>query len=166
MTCGKRTIRRTSAAAIQNSAMLNGLPFLHCLRPQYSCRNPTTKRPRAPTSSQGRAACNLTLAPANPTAPRKPKGKQQARVERAAITAATGVARSATLMRLHFPSPLTEPPEALPLMEYRCLFAHKRQARPRVFVSFGNTFSMRSRAAYRPRPAAIEFHTVRVWCRE
>ncbi len=29
MTCGKRIIRRTSAAAIQNSAMLNGLPFLH-----------------------------------------------------------------------------------------------------------------------------------------
>ena len=29
MTCGKRIIRRTIAAATQNSAMLNGLRFLH-----------------------------------------------------------------------------------------------------------------------------------------
>jgi hypothetical protein len=39
-------------------------------------------------SSQGRIGCNQTLAPANPTAPRRPNGRQQAKVESAAITAA------------------------------------------------------------------------------
>src|SRR5229473_5194588 len=51
-------------------------------------------RPR----NQPRKLCAQTLSPANPTAPRKPSGRQHARVESAAITAATGVARSATLI--------------------------------------------------------------------
>jgi hypothetical protein len=54
----------------------------------------------APASNQGHANCNLTLAPANPIAPRKAKGRQQARVDSAAITAATELTRSATRMRI------------------------------------------------------------------
>ena len=54
------------------------------------------------------------------SAPRNPNGKQHARVERAAITAATGVARSATLMRLPLGSLLIEPPSAFPLTEHHC----------------------------------------------
>jgi hypothetical protein len=50
--------------------------------------------------SQGRNDCNWTLAPASPSAPRNVSGKQQARVDSTAITAATGVARSAIRMRI------------------------------------------------------------------
>jgi hypothetical protein len=52
-----------------------------------------------PPISQGRAACNLTLAPANPSAVRKPNGKQHDMVAKAASTAATGVALSMTFIR-------------------------------------------------------------------
>ena len=76
------------------------------------------------TSSQGRNDCNRTLAPASPSAPRNVKGKQQARVERAAITAATGVARSATRMRLLTPFALRlkSLPAVAPLTECRSDF--------------------------------------------
>src|SRR5580700_780703 len=103
MSWGKRTIRRTAAAATQNSATLSGLRFLHCFPRRYSCTKPSTNKTTEATSSQGRAICNLTLAPASPIAPRKPNGRQHARVENAAITAATGVARSAILMPVSLP---------------------------------------------------------------
>src|SRR5580700_1961400 len=59
----------------------------------------------APPMNQLRNACAQTLRLANPIAPRKPKGRQQARVESAAITAAMGVARSAAF--IHPPLPTT-----------------------------------------------------------
>ena len=61
-----------------------------------------TKNRIAPTMNQLRNDCAQTLRLANPIAPRKPKGRQQANVESAAITAVTGVARSATfILRLY-----------------------------------------------------------------
>lgn len=50
-------------------------------------------------SSHGRSICRRALAPSNPAAPTNTNGRQQAMLENAATTAATGVARSATLMR-------------------------------------------------------------------
>src|ERR1700687_2123591 len=88
--------------------MLNGLRFSHRLWPRYSCTKPTTSRTAEMARNQLRKDCAQRLRPAKPTAPRNPRGRQQARVERAAITAATGVARSATLM-----IPEIVPPAAL-----------------------------------------------------
>src|ERR1700691_3982912 len=82
---------------------------------------PMPSRMAALTSNQGRNDCNRTLAPAKPSAPRNAKGKQQARVDRAAITAATGVARSATCIRIFTFSAwrLKSPFAAIPLPECR-----------------------------------------------
>jgi len=81
-------------------------------------------RMAALTSNQGRNGCNRTVAPASPNAPRNVRGKQQARVDSTAITAATGVARSATRMRIFTPSAsrLKSLPAITPLAECRSDF--------------------------------------------
>jgi len=55
-----------------------------------------TSRIAEAARSHGRIACKLALAPSNPATPTKPKGRQQAKLVSAAMTAATGLARSAT----------------------------------------------------------------------
>src|SRR2546427_209876 len=52
--------------------------------------------------------------------PQKYQKIRHARAERAAITAAMGVARSATLMRLPLGALLKEPASAFPLTEHHC----------------------------------------------
>lgn len=91
-------IMKTMAVATQNNAMLTGLRRVHCLPLRYSCTHPMTNRTSAPVISQERTEMSQTLAPAKPIAPKNPSGKQQASVDSAATTAATGVARSTTLI--------------------------------------------------------------------
>ena len=121
ITCGKRMTSRMTMAAIQNRVMLKGLRLWHRLRRTYNWMKPMPSRAAAMTSSQGRADCNRTLAPASPSAPRKVRGKQQASVESATTTAATGVTRSATCMRIFTLSAwrLKSRPAAIPRRECR-----------------------------------------------
>jgi hypothetical protein len=82
---------------------------------------PMPSRTAALPRSQGRNDCNRALAPASPNAPRNVRGKQQDRVDSTVITAATGVARSATRMRIFTPSAslLKSLSVAVPLAECR-----------------------------------------------
>jgi hypothetical protein len=85
---------------------------------------PMPSRTAALPRSQGRNDCNRALAPASPSAPRNARGKQQDSVDSTAITAATGVARSATRMRIFTPSasPLKSQLATIPLAERRSDF--------------------------------------------
>ena len=112
-----------------------------------SCDQQDEKQP----SSQGRALCNRTLIPARPTAPKKPRGKQQPNVERAAMTAATGVARSVTAMCHSNLIALTTANRSTSSDGTPVRLAYSRQANPGVLVSMGSTSSPLMRIVGEPR---------------
>ena len=106
-------------------------------------------RMAAPASSQGRNDCNRTLAPAKPSVPRKVNGKQQARVDSTAITAATDVVRSATRVRIFTSSSshLKSLPATTPLVECRSDF-HTGDTLSSVWLPDGVRHPRRSRGSW------------------
>jgi hypothetical protein len=97
ITCGNRNTNTTTITAVQKSTKLVVLRFTQVFR-KYIWKNPKHKRTQAAASSHGRNGAIHTLMLANPNAPTKPNGTQQANVESAATIAAAGAPFSKTFI--------------------------------------------------------------------
>jgi hypothetical protein len=97
ITCGNRNTNTTTITAVQKSTKLVVLRFTQLFR-KYIWKNPKHKRTQAAASSHGRKGAIHTLMLANPNAPTKPNGTQQANVESAATIAAAGAPFSKTFI--------------------------------------------------------------------